>query len=53
MNDKIYKCNHCGRNLKNMGVHKCKGGFRKKNLSFKDRRDGKNLKLVTRWVKDA
>ena len=37
MNNKRWKCKHCGRNLGDKVAHRCKGTFRKRNLIFKDR----------------
>lgn len=40
MNNKPYKCIHCGRNIGDMVPHVCRGTIRKRNLIFKDRRTG-------------
>ncbi|MBU0959803.1 MAG: hypothetical protein KKB31_07690 [Nanoarchaeota archaeon] len=40
MNNKIYKCIYCGRNLGNKVPHRCKGTFRKRNLQFRNRLSG-------------
>ena len=40
MNNKPFKCLHCGRNLGACGPHICKGTLRKSNLSFGDRATG-------------
>ena len=43
MNNKPYKCMHCKRNLGNPVPHKCRGNWRKRKLSFKDRRYGREI----------
>jgi len=40
MNNKIYKCVYCGRNLGDKVPHRCKGTFRKRKLQFMDRVSG-------------
>lgn len=37
MNNKRWKCLHCGRNLGDRVPYRCKGTMRKNNLVFKDR----------------
>ena len=46
MNNKIYKCVHCGRNLGDKVSHRCKGTFRKKGLQFRNRISGQIEPLV-------
>lgn len=37
MNNKLYTCLYCGRNLGAPCVHRCKGTLRKRKLLFKHR----------------
>jgi len=46
MNNKIYKCIHCGRNLGDKVPHRCKGTFRKRKLQFRNRLSGQLKPLV-------
>ena len=37
MNNKLFKCLHCGRNLGAPCAHRCKGNLRKRGLLFRHR----------------
>ena len=40
MNNKLFKCLHCKRNLGHAGPHRCQGNIRKRHLIFKHRVHG-------------
>lgn len=48
MNNKPWKCVHCSRNMGDRVPHRCRGGFRKRNLVFIDRRTGTTYEK--KWV---
>lgn len=53
MNNKIYKCVHCGRNLGAKVAHRCKGTMRKRRLQFRNCVSGRIEPLNLAEVKTA